>query len=737
MSASLQRKQYWATLKGPALVEQVRLKVKRYFEACEQQGLIDRWRDQYDTYFMQVGNSTRGLGRANSTKLDLGTRKKPDIKIQIPETRSLIVQQKAFILAEPISFQVVSTTGSTRSVMGSEVGEKAVNYVYAERIKPTLNELVTHADIYGAAASHLRWNAKLGDDVIETHQVVVTDEMGNPVPKQSMTDPVIDPNTGEEVEPSKPRFDDYGVPVPVTDDEGNVVPETRIQKSKGKSGAPFRDALDPTMFAYDPRIGPKANWVVAFEWTNLYILAKTYASDNPELADRILSQNCVDEFESYRLGMWQDKYGADEGDIMIMHFYYADSVEVPGYTDAQGNEIGGGRHVVIIGDLDIDLGPCPLPAGRLPVRLILNDKYTDCYLSFANSSAVTPIEQALNNLRSSELRNFAYFGDQVRFQENTTKLISGEGQGRREQKVLQGPRGSAIPVMLPINAMPNTGPLKEDLTKAIPRTSGMGDVSRGTIEDTTSGAHAAVFEAITARNLSLPQEQIVTHETEVANDTLVLMQNFGNVEFIIEIGGKNGAPLARSFAPEDFGTIRRLVAKAVPESMRGPLARTKLVEITKDIQDPREAAKARAFILRGDDEYGKNDERCQNLISIENEWLLSGEFPVTASILDDGYAHCVDHKAAFDEYRTQPNADPEVLMRFQQHIADHEAKLEDQDPVVARMLGYQEPPVLPGKPSFVFQQRLLEAQKMLNPQPMPGDEPDSDDKPQGGEESSE
>lgn len=709
MTATLQMREYWATMKGPAFVDQVRKKVKRYFEACEQQGLIERWRDQYDTYFMQVGNSTRGLGRANSTKLDTGTRKKPDIKIQIPETRSLIVQQKAFILAEPISFQVVSTTGQTRSVMGSEVGEKAVNYVYSERIKPTLNELVSHADIYGAAASHLRWNAKMGDDVIEHHEVEVTDEMGNVVPKQSMTDPVIDPDTGEEIEPSQPRFDEAGNPVPVTDEQGNVVPETKIQARKGKSGAPFRDALDPTMFAYDPRIGPKANWAVAFEWTNLYILAKTYGADNEQLANAILSQKCTDEFESYRLGMWQDKYGADEGDIMIMHFYYADSVEV-----------GGGRHVVIIGDLDIDLGPCPLPAGRLPVRLILNDKYTDCYLSFANSSAVTPIEQALNNLRSSELRNFAYFGDQVRWQENTTKVVSGEGQGRKEQKILQGTRGSQIPVMLPINAMPNTAPLKEDLTKAIPRTSGMGDVSRGNIEDTTSGAHAAVFEAITARNLSLPQEQIVTHETEIANDTLVMMQNFGNVEFIIEIGGKNGAPLARSFAPEDFGTIRRLVAKAVPESMRGPLARTKLVEVTKDIQDSREAAKARAFILRGDDEFGKNDERCQNLISIENEWLLSGENPVTASVLDDHYAHCVDHKAAFDEYRTQPKADPQVLMRFQLHIQDHEAKLEDQDPVTARMLGYPEPPVLPGKPSFVFQQRLLEAQQMLNPPPPPG-----------------
>lgn len=707
--------EYWATKRGSDFVKEVRQKVKRHFDVADHLGLTQKWRDQYGNYFMRKGKN----GFGDSTTLDTGTRKKPEVNIHVPEMRSLIRQQLAFLLAEPISFQVVASTGAQRDVMASEVGEKACNYVYAEHIKPSQVELAEHLIVYGAAASHLRWDRKKGDDVIETFKV-----------------PLTDPNTGEEIhETSKDdngeeRKDPAtGQPVPLLDDEGNPVPKLIEQKKPGKSGAPYREALDPTMFAQDPIIGPRANWVVAFERTNLFVLAAKFreykdpaTGQTVDLSTQILEQKTEDEFEAYRLNLWQYEYGADEGDIYIMHFYYADSAEIEK-----------GRYVLIVGDLAIEMGPCPLAAGRLPVRILLNSKYTDNAMSFADALGIGPIEEALNKVRSAELSNYAYYGKQTRYREEGQRVVPGE-QASGGTREIVGPRGAPPPVMLQVQPMPpGAQALKEDLTKALPRISGFGDVSRGTIEDTTSGAHAAVFEAITARNLSLPQAQLVTHETEVANDTIDMMVNFGNVEFIIEIAGKSGAPLAKAFEPEAFGSIRRLVAKAVPDAMRGSLARVKLVELTKDIADPRERAKAVQMITRGDDEYGKNDSRCINLIAIENERLLTGDVPVTVSDLDNHYDHAVDHKAAFDEYRTLKDADPEVIMRFQMHIQEHANALQKQEPVAARILGYPEPPVLPGNPAFMLQQRLKQAQDMLNPQPLlpPGEgdeqEPDGDE----------
>jgi hypothetical protein len=712
---TLVSKQYWATLRGPEFVKEVRQKVKRHFDVADHLGLCMRWRDQYANYYMRKGKN----GFGDSTQLDTGTRKKPEINIHVPEMRSLIRQQLAFLLAEPISFQVVSRTGGQRSVMASEIGEKACNYIYDEHIKPTQVELAEHLIVYGAAASHLRWDAKRGDDVLETIQVPLTYPEGHPQAGQEIPEQSKDDN-------GEPRFNADGTPVPLTDEQGVVIPKLIEQKQKAKSGAPYRDALDPTMFAQDPIIGTRANWVVAFERTNLYVLAAKFAQHQGpdgqvvDLSQQILGQHTHDEYEAYRLNLWQDEYGADEGDILIMHFYYADSTEIPG-----------GRHVIIIGDMDIDLGPCPLPAGRLPVRILLNSKYTDNAMSFADALGIGPIEDALNRIRSAELANYAYYGKQTRYREEGQRVVPGE-QASGGTREIVGPRGAPPPVMLQVMPMPpGAQALKEDLIESLPRISGFGDVSRGTIEDTTSGAHAAVFEAITARNLSLPQAQLVTHETEVANDTIDMLQNFGNVEFIIEIAGKSGAPLAKAFEPEAFGTIRRLVAKAVPDAMRGSLARIKLIELTKDIEDPRERAKAVQMITRGDDEYGKNDSRCINLIAIENEWLLSGEEPVVASTYDNHYDHFVDHKAAFDEYRTTPGADPEVLMRFQMHMQEHTEHLQNQDPVAARLAGYPEPPILPGNNAFIFAMRLQEAQMQIAPPPPP-EEGGGDSKPPSG-----
>jgi hypothetical protein len=487
--------------------------------------------------------------------------------------------------------------------------------------------------------------------------------------------------------------------------------EPLMHKITVKSGAPFVDVCDPTMMAMDPIIGTKAGWIVGFERTNLFVLAAQYAANDPELANLILSQPTRDVYESYRLspGMWSEMYGANEGDIVAMHFYYADRPELKG-----------GRYALIVGDAVITnpQEKCPLQAGRLPIRPLVTAKFTDNAMSFADSFGIGPIEEALNRTRSSELNNYAYYGKQVRWREQGTTVSPGDDAQTRE---IVGPRGSAPPQMLQINPMPTGAEaLKKDLLEALPRISGYSDVSRGTkVEQTTSGAHAQVFEAITARNLSLPQGDFKTHEQELANDMLAMMQTYGNTAFIAEIAGPDGEALAREFSPQDLSTLRRLKAKAVPDSMRGAMARMELVNVTKDIQDPSEKAKAMQMILRGDDEYGRNDSRAQNLIAIENERLISGSEPVKAGITQNHMLHMPDHQAAFDYLMSQENPDGEAAMRLQNHIAEHSELMQQADPVTSRALGYPDPPCLPGNAMFFFQQRLNQAQLMLNPAETP------------------
>lgn len=678
---SLVGKTFWAKNVGKALVDEAKLRARRYFEACERIGLISRWRQQYAIYYMRDPYNKAAFFQDSST-LSLGSKQRPEISIQVPEVRSLLRQQLAFVLAEPISFQCVASTGAQRNVMSSEVGEKAINYVYNEHCRPKMREFAEIAFTYGMGATHLRWNQSGGDDI-------------------SRTTPLLDPTTGQ------PPIDPMSGGPLVDPNTGHPFMQTTVVKS----GAPFIDVCDPTMFAMDPMIGTKANWIIGFERTNLYVVAGQYAANNPELYDAIMSQPTTDEFQAYRLcpGMWSELYGADEGDLIVQHLYYADSPEM-----------GGGKYALCVGDLVLtaDNEKCPLQAGRLPIRPLITAKFTDNALSFADSFGLGPIEEALNRTRSSELNNIAYYGKQTRWREQSTMVIPGDDAQTRE---LVGPRGSAPPKMVDINPMPQTSKeLKQELITSLPRVSGFSDVSRGTmVQDTTSGAHAQVFEAITARNLSLPQNDFTAHEQEVANDMLSMLQNFGNTAFIAEIAGEDGEALAREFAPQDLSTLRRLVAKAVPESMRGPMARLQLVDATKEIEDPKERAKAVQMILRGDDEYGRNDSRSLNLIAIENERLISGSAKVTAVISQNHVAHLADHQAALDYLLSQENPDVEAIDRLTQHIQQHAQLLENADPVLSKALGYMDPPILPGNAAFIFAQRQAQAQAMLNPQNVP------------------
>ena len=678
---SLVGKQFWALKQGKELVDEVKLKCKRYFEAAERIGLLQRYREQYRIYYMKDPYNKSGVVN-DSSMLSLGTRQKPEISIHVAEVRSLLRQQLSFLLQEPVGFQCVASTGSQRNVMSSEVGEKALNYVFDEHVRPSIREFAEICTVYGMGATHLRWNSTAGDDV------------GQDVP-------LIDPATGQP--PIDPRTGQPAV------NPNTGAPLTH--KVMVKSGAPFVDVCDPSMFAMDPMIGAKAGWMVAFERTNLYVLAGQYAADNPELQDQILSQTCEDEFQAYRLcpGMWTEIYGHDDGDIIVPHFYYADRPELKG-----------GRYALCVGDLVITKPDekCPLQAGRLPVRPLITAKFTDNAMSFADSFALGPIEEALNRTRGSEINNIAYYGKQTRYREEGTRVIPGDDAQTRE---IVGQRGATPPTMLPIQPMPAASKdFKGDMLEALPRVSGFSDVSRGLkIEDTTSGKHAQVFESITSRNLSLPDGDLKKHSEELANDMLAMMQSYGNTAFIAEIAGEDGQALAREFSPQDLTTLRKLRSKAVPEAMRGPMARMQLVEVVAPIADPSERAKATQMILRGDDEFGRNDQRIQNLIAIENERLISGSEPVEVGVTQNHWLHMPDHQAALDYLMSQENPDFDAAMRLQQHLAKHGEELENMDPVVAKALGYPDPPCLPGNPMFVFQQRLNQAQLMLAPQETP------------------
>lgn len=663
--------QFWAAAEGPELAKEVHLKVHRYFLALEHQGLIARYRDQYQAYFMRSDD-----GRDGST-LDLGTRKKPKVAIRVPEARSLLRQQLAFVLSEPVSYQVVSSVGDQSSVMSSELAEKAVNYKMKAHVNEHIPLFAEIATVYGASGTHMRWAPETGDTVQEPAFTA-------------------DPVTGQQT------------PLIVQGPQG-----PQVATQEGKSGAPDLTVLDPTMIAYDPLIGEKAGWAVAFERTNLHVLAARY----PDRAEQILNLNCRDRYDAYRIrSELRVQIGGNDKDVVAMHWYYADRPELPG-----------GRYALIVDDEVVELiNSCPLPDGRLPVRWICTAPITDSALSFCDGFGLLPVDSALNNLRSSELSNYAYYGAQTRWSEEGTRVVPAEdlSGGVRE---IKSPRGGQMPRMLEVQPMPpGAEALRRDLIECMPRVSGFGDVARGKIDKTSSGVHVTAAEAISARNLSLSQAALTRHLEHLANDLLDLMREFGNQTFFVELAGKGSdGTIARELTYESLRGVRKITASAVPEGLRGPTSRIALLEsLTKaGIEDPRERAKAIAFVTRGDDEFGRNDQRRTNLIAVENERLRSGQASVVAVATQDHYSHITDHAADLDEYLTTDEPDPAVIERYAAHITEHTELIENQEPVTAMALGLPAPPILPGNPAQTFAMRQQEAQMQIAPPPpMPPDD---------------
>jgi hypothetical protein len=333
------------------------------------------------------------------------------------------------------------------------------------------------------------------------------------------------------------------------------------------------------------------------------------------------------------------------------------------------------------------------------------------------------MDQALTKLRSTEATNAARLGRIRLWRGQATRPDTDEAMS---DSITVYVGGDAAPEYIPPPpAADIIGTLKQDLIESSHRLSGFSPVSAGQAS-TTSGAHVREYEHITQRNLSLPSAQLLEHEVALANDVLELLRANATHGFIAEISGPDGSISAQMFAPDDMSSIRRVTAKAAPDAARGAIARVGLVELISKIPDPVEQQKAWAFILRGDDQYGKAADSESNLIELENERLISGDAQVYAVATQNQQRHIFEHAAGLNKLLQSDNPDPEAIGRFNEHISKHTDLIRVQDPLVNEALQLPPPPMLPGTPAFMLQAQLQQAQMMLAP-PAP---PPTDEEPQ-------
>jgi hypothetical protein len=226
--------------------------------------------------------------------------------------------------------------------------------------------------------------------------------------------------------------------------------------------------------------------------------------------------------------------------------------------------------------------------------------------------------------------------------------------------------------------------------------SGMNSVARGAPEaNISSGTFAALMLNIAEKFVSATEMSLDALRNANGSMLLELLRANCETEFVAEVAGSNQAPYLRTFKPADFNGVKRVQIR-----QRSPLldqipGRFEVFNAIKDLDKTDRQAAVQLLTTGNADAFTEADQSCSLLIQWENEQLAKGEW-CEPSPSDDVLIHNPKHKAYYDKLRTNPNADPQVLMAFQEHMSKHALVWYGSDPTFCQSLGLPTSPLFAG-----------------------------------------
>lgn len=557
------------------------------------------------------------------------------LRIQINEVRSIIRQQNTMALGERPAFQAMTTNSDHRSQARAKISDTAISYLYSRYAGDAKEWAVAELDgVMGSGFGHMRWDPQGGDTVT-----------------------VDTPMNG----PSGPT----------------------VAKVKRKSGAPSLTTGGPWALVKEVfDMGPSAAWVMIRERDSKWNVAASY----PALAEQILQEDTRDEYDFSTLFGLADIDIVNADTCTVKHFYHPDCAAVPG-----------GRYCVIYGSLVLWDRPCPVSDG-VPVREMCSGRFMETNFPYADSWSLLAIQQALNQLNSDELSNFATFGRQSVAMEKGTEItvdaIATGGKG------FFYPAGGKPPQAVLMTAAPPTiGVAKEYLHKRIETISGLNAVSRGDpASNIRSGEMAALFHSIAIEYQSYRQASLDQYRIGMANMMLDMLRKYGETKFLVEVAGIEDRPYIAEFTSDDFSDITRVTLETVSPLQRTTAGKMEIYKMLAEVP-PDERASAYEMITTGQSSgFLKRDRSTDLRIRRENEDLLTGERRVMVSNGDHPQKHMLGHYAELELLMASDNPDMQAMGRFQGHINEHLQAYFGMDPVFCQIMNIPAPPPIPPDP---------------------------------------
>jgi hypothetical protein len=550
------------------------------------------------------------------------------LRFHLNLVRPYIRHQTSLALGEPAAFKALVSNSDHRSLAKSALTDKIINALYKRYSAIYDMEAAESDGAFGAGGTHYRWDFLGGDDM--------------------------------------------RVPRELQLDDGSTTEHYTIEKS----GEPIVTLVYPWTCIQETRVSGEHQWRLVREIDSRWNLIANFPAHKEELLAATTSYDRYDFGTLFRL---EELYYSSRDQLTVKHFYHRRCAAVPE-----------GRYVMMVNDIILWDGPCPRKRG-LPVAMMQSGKFIESTFGYADAWDLIAITQALNQVNSDEMQNYATFGRQsVAIEKGTEVTIDAIAQGT----AFYVPPGAQMPRAVQLAAVPATLPdLKAYLHKMLDTVSGQNAASRGDPDpNVRSGEMNALLDSIAIRYQSFRQDAARRFRIEGATIILDLITRYGETPFLVDIAGIEQRSYVAEFTKEDLSGVQRVDVDQVSPIMQSSSGRLQVVTTLRDLQ-PEDRAAAYEMVTTGNTtRWLKTENSCEMLIRKENELLVTGEFPVFVSQGDDPYKHWPLHFAMREQLLSADVPDNQAIARINAHLQEHTQQHLAASPLVCDYMGIKPPP---------------------------------------------
>lgn len=552
------------------------------------------------------------------------------LRFHINVVRGYVRQQTTLALGDRAAFKAVVANEDHQSWAKSELADGIVNGLYKRYAAPCDPKVAESDGVFGSGASHTRWDFHGGDDVKVMEDIDV----------------------GDGTTAQKPK--------------------------KVKSGAPVTSVVYPWSLVQETKAAAEAMWYLVREPDNKWNLI----AQHPDKKEDILNvSDAPDEYDFRRLFRLDDLDTSNNDRIVVKHFYHAACAAIPT-----------GRYCIVYGDVIVWDGPCPT-RNKMPVSVIRSGEFLETTFGYADAWDMLAIQQALNQLNSDEMQNYALFGRQSIAIEQGTKVTA---DALAKGAAFYTPPGAKMPQAIQLTAIPPTlGTLKDYLHKMLDLVSGQNAASRGDPDpNVRSGEMNALLDSISLRYQSFRQEGVRNYRIRNAEIYLDLIDRYGTTPFLVELVGIDNRTFLAEYTADDLSAVQRITIDAVPPAMQSSAFRLQLYQQLQALPQNERAGAYEMVVNGNNSQFMKLDRSSEMYIKRENERLVTGQAEVVVSSNDDPFQHMPEHKALRERIMSSDNPDVEALKRIDDHMVQHGQVYLDMSPLQCAMLGIQPPPTI-------------------------------------------